>query len=241
MLKLLRNPFARLAARLGRSGRMAGADGITIIEMTVAMSVLMVVLSPVLVFLSTTQRNEANVENATGQQADARVALQQMVRYLREAEYPAGTNYASSGSDMLGMPSNTLPGDDIVFFSEINAVTGSANAGTIYKVEYKVIGTTLWQYVTAPNGSNQYTGTPTQQALLTDVKNDNPAGCTNFTTTTTMFGYEQQDPATGQIEPTTAQSNVNYVTINLVTGLANNQSPGCNEIQTAVALRNWRP
>ena len=233
-----------MLTRLRRSGRAQGSSGMTVIEVSIAIALLMVIMAPALFFVATTQRNQANVANATSQQANARVALQAMTRYLRQAEYPAGMTYASTGSDMFA----TTTSDDIAFFSEVNAVVGTGGTGTVYKVEYKVSGTNLVQYLTPPTlsgGTYSYnSANTTSKTVISDVKNDNPAGCTNFSGTTTLFSYYKQDASTGQLvqvtSPSTYQSTINYVVINLVTGDATNQAPGCNEVQTAVALRNWR-
>ena len=230
--------------RLRRSGRAQGSSGMTVIEVSVAIALLMVIMAPALFFVATTQRNQANVSNATTQQADARVALQAMTRYLRQAKYPAGMTYASTGSDMFAVTKS----DDIAFFSEVNAVVGSGGTGTIYKVEYAVSGTNLVQSLTPPTlsgGVSSYnSANTTSKVVISDVKNDTPTGCTNFSTTTSLFSYYKQDASTGQLvqvtSPSTYQSTINYVIINLVTGTSSNQAPGCNEVQTAAALRNWR-
>ena len=241
----------RTMQRIRRSGRMAGSDGITVLELTVAAALVLVVVAPAMMFMTTTQRNQINNYNATGQQADARTALQEMTRFLREAEYPGGTNFAQAGSDMFA---NTLS-NEITFYSETQAVLGSSGTvnGLVDKVDYTLSGTSLIRTVTTPDCSvtpcsydavNDSNVTVSQRTLLTDVKNQVYSGCTNVSSATNLFSYERMDPATGQIEPlpgNASASDINYVQITIVTGLANNQPPGCTTTQTAVSLRNWRP
>lgn len=222
--------------------RKRGAEGMTIIELTVAAAVLMIILLPVFSFLGTTQRNQNSNYNATGQQADARLALQEIGRFLREAEYPQGTTYTSTGSDLFA---TTPSGNDIVFYSEIGAVQGT---GTIDKIEYSISGSTLTQTVTPPDSPTctslcTYTGAGTPRPVIADLVNQSLAGCTNISTAVPMFTYYQQDLNTGQLtsQGNTGNADTNYVVVTVVTGPPSGQTGACTQVQTAVSLRNWRP
>jgi type II secretory pathway component PulJ len=227
---------------LKKAGR--GSEGMTIIELTVAAAVLMIILTPVFAFLATAQRNENSSQNATAEQADTRLALQEMTRFLREAEYPQGTTYATTNSDLFA---TTPSGYDIVFYSQVGAVQGT---GTIDKVEYSLSGNTLTQTVTAPDSSTCVSNCPYSGAggvktrtVLGDVVNQSLAGCTNMNTAVPMFTYFQQDLSTGALasQGNTGDEDSNYVTITVVTGPPSGQSGSCNQVQTSVSLRNWRP
>lgn len=222
-----------------------GSAGLTVIELTVATAVMMVVLAPVLAFIVTAQRNQSALYNSTGAQADARLASDTIARNLRDAAYPAGTTYASTNSDMFsGVPTQ----DDIVFYSAVDAVQSGSNNGTIYQVEYKLVGNTLTQYLTPPSCSTTCTypssGT-TSRVLLTDVLNDGAGTCSNPMSATSMFSYDQQNVQTGALDPiqtvtSSNESQINYVLISMITGPTSG-SGTCTEIQTSVSLRNWRP
>lgn len=225
---------------LAASGRL-GADGMTIIELTVAAAVLMIILAPVFVFLASAQRDQNTSFNATTQQADTRLVLQEMTRFLREAEYPQGSTYASTNSDLFANAS----ANHITFFSEIGAVQGT---GTIDEVDYNLSGSTLTQTVTAPTSSTctsscAYGGAVTTRTVLSDLVNQSLTGCTNINTAVPMFSYYQQDPSTGQLtsQANTGDADSNYVTITVVTGPPSGQTGACTQVQTAVSLRNWRP
>ena len=214
----------------------------TIIELTVAAAVLMIILAPVFVFLATAQRDQNTSFNATTEQADTRLVLQEMSRFLREAEYPQGTTYATTNSDLFG---STPSGYDIVFYSEVGAVTG---AGTIDKVEYSLTGSTLTQTVTAPTSSTctsncAYGGAVTTRTVLSDLVNQSLTGCTNISTAVPIFTFYEQDPNTGALtsQGNTGDADTNYVVVTVVTGPPSGQTGACNQVQTAVSLRNWRP
>lgn len=223
----------------------------TVLELTIAAALMLVVLTPVLAFLATTQRNEVFAENASRQHADARSVLAQMARYLREAEYPAGTTASSTGSDLFA---KSLP-YDIAFFTEYSVVTGSTSGGTIDEVEYclsattsscSTTGTNLVRIVTTPSctsGTCTYPSSNSSAALIyTDLRNYDTSGCINFSTSVPLFIYEEQDPATGQLTTLSGGSGfINYVQLTPLTGLSNDTNPGCTEYQTSVSLRNWRP
>jgi type II secretory pathway component PulJ len=230
--------FRRVRSRAGRRG----AEGMTIIELTVAAAVLMVILVPVFAFLATAQRSQSRNQNATTEQADTRLALQEMTRFLREAEYPQGTTYATTNSDLFA---STPSATDITFFSEIGAVQGT---GTIDKIDYSLSGSTLTQTVTAPTDPNctnscAYGGTVTHRTVLSDLVNQSLTGCTNLSTAVPLFNYYQQDLDNGQLTPqgNTGNAETNYVSITVVTGPPSGQTGACNQVQTAVSLRNWRP
>lgn len=239
------NPVHRLLSRTRRTGRLSGSSGTSIMEVTVATAVLMIILAPALLFLTMTQKNEVNVSNETGQQADARVALGEITRFLRQAEYPGGTSSTTTGSDMF----YTASSYDIAFYSEM----GSAKSdGTIYKIEYSLSGTTLTRTVTTPDCSvspcsydpvSDHLVTQKSRTLFTDFRNLTTTGCTNFSSSVPLFNFYQEDPGTGQLTSISSTGNlglINYVQIVALTGLSTNQAPGCTEIQTAVSLRNWR-
>lgn len=218
-----------------------GAEGMTIIELTVAAAVLMIILLPVFSFLATAQRNQNSNYNATGQQADARLALQEIGRFLREAEYPQGTTYASTNSDLFA----TTPGGyDVTFYSEVGAVQG---AGNIDKIRYYISGSTLYKVVTPPDtpctGPCTYNGSGTTGPVITDLVNQSLTGCTNLTAAVPMFTYYQQDLNTGQLKSqgNTGDGTTNYVVVTVVTGPPSGQTGACTQVQSAVSLRNWRP
>ena len=223
----------------------------TVLELTIASTLMMVVLVPVLAFLATTQRNEVFTENATRQHADARVLLGQIQQYLREAEYPAGTSASSTGSDMFA---KSLP-YDIAFFTEYAAGGGASGGGTIDEVEYclsttttncTTTGTNLVRIVTTPSCSGGTCTYPSSNSttgvVYTDLRNYDTTGCINVASSVPLFTYQQQDPATGQLTALTGGSGaINYVQISPLTGLSNDTNPGCTEYQSSVSLRNWRP
>jgi Tfp pilus assembly protein PilW len=228
------------------SGR-RGSEGMTVIELTVAAAVLMIILVPVFAFLATAQRDQNTSSNATGQQADSRLVLQEMTRFLREAEYPQGATYATTNSNLFANDGAY----HITFFSAVGAVQGT---GTIDEVDYNLgsSGSTLTQTVTAPDSatcssgsSNCYTGAGGVQTrtVLSDVVNQSLTGCTNITTAVPMFTYYEQDQSTGQLvlQGNTGTAESNYVTITAVVGPPSGQTGECTQVQTAVSLRNWRP
>ena len=222
--------------------RRPGDEGMTIIELTVAAAVLLIILLPVFSFLATAQRNQNSNYNATGQQADARLALQEIGRFLREAEYPQGTTYATTNSDLFA---STPQANDIIFYSEVKAVQGT---GTVDKIEYYISGNTLTQKVTPPDSSTctlncSYTGTGTTRPVINDLVNQSLAGCTNINAAVPMFTYYEQDLNTGQLisQGNTGDGDTNYVVVTVVTGPPSGQSGACTQVQTAVSLRNWRP
>lgn len=233
--------------RGGRRRVRRGSEGMTVLELTVAMALLMVVLAPVFMFVATTQRNEANVSDATAQQADARQALSDINMLLSQAEYPAGTTYLSTNSTLfLNTTSN-----EITFYSEPYAAQASnANNGTIYQVDFTANSSgALVETLTAPvldshTGTYSYTGTQTQSTVLTDVRNLNPSqyGCRGFGSSVPLFTYYSEDPGTGALTQITGASSnaINYVEMTVITGLAGTNEPNCTEQQIAISLRNWR-
>lgn len=235
-MKLL-NAWRRLAP-----GRTRGAEGMTIIELTVAAALMLVILVPVFAFLASAQRNQNSNSNATGQQADSRLALQQIDRFLREAEYPQGTSYATTNSDLFGA---TPQANDITFYAEVGAVQGT---GTIDKIEYYISGNTLTQKVTPPDSTSctsncTYTGVGTTHPVITDLVNQSFSGCTNISAAVPMFTYYEQDLNTGELtsQGNTGDADTNYVVVTVVTGPPTGQTGACTQVQTAVSLRNWRP
>ena len=220
----------------------------TVLELTIAAALMMVVLAPVLMFVATTQRNELNVSQATSQQADARQALSDVNMLLSQAEYPAGTTYLSTNSTMFLNETSS----EVTFYSEPYAAqAGSAGNGTIYQVDFTVNSSgNLVETYTAPvfnsgTGTYSYTGTQTQSTLLTDVRNVNPAqyGCRGFGSSVPMFTYYSEDPGTGALTPVTSSSSsntINYVQMTVITGLAGSKEPNCTEQQISISLRNWR-
>jgi Tfp pilus assembly protein PilW len=223
----------------------------TVLELMISSAVMLVVLTPVLAFLATTQRAEIFGENATTQHGNARQVLAEMQRYLREAEYPAGTTYSSTGSDLFA---KSLP-YDIAFFTEYTAVTGSTSAGTIDEVEYCLstttsscssAGTNLVRIVTTPtctSGTCTYPSSNSSTRLVfNDLRNYNTASCINFSSAVPLFVYEEQEPSTGQLTTLSGGSGfINYVQVTPLTGDSSSTHPGCTEYQTSVSLRNWRP
>lgn len=230
--------------RYGLSRRLfRGAEGLTVLELTVAMALVMLIMAPVLMFVATAQRNQSALYNSTGAQADARQAINTVARNLRDAEYPAGTTYASTNSDMFaGTPSAT----DITFFSEVDAVQGTnLSNGTIYQVEYVLSGNSLIQKMTPPSCTGSTCTYPSSgtmsRTLLSDVVNSSTSSCSNGITATSLFTFYEQNIATGQLEALVDQPNsINYVQMALITGPTSGKGT-CTEIQTSVSLRNWRP
>jgi len=227
----------RIRSRADRKQR-----GMTVLELTVSAALVMVVLAPVVTFIAATQKNQNSHYNSMTQQADTRTSLQEITRFLREAEYPQGMNYTSAHSDMFAVAGSY----DMAFFSQMGAVNGS---GTIDEIEYYLSGSTLYRKVTPPDSTScttdcSYTGTGSTKAVLTDFVNQSLTGCTNFTTAVPLFSYSEQETSSGQITslPTgSSNSLINYVTITALTGPPSGQSGSCTEVQTSVSLRNWRP
>jgi type II secretory pathway component PulJ len=221
----------------------------TVLELTIAASLMLVVLAPVLMFVATTQRNETETYNATNQQADTRLALTNLNRLLTQAEYPAGTTYLSTNSTLF-LNSTT---SEITFYSEPYAgQADNSNNGMIYRVDITANSSgTLVETLTAPvfnngTGTYAYTGTQTQATLLTDIRNLNPTsyGCRGFGSSVAMFTYYAEDPGTGsltQVTSSTSSSQINYVQMTVLTGLAGSSDPNCTEEQMSMSLRNWRP
>lgn len=220
----------------------------TVIELTISAALIVMILGPVFAFVATTQRNQNSNQNATSQQASARLALQEIGRFLREAQYPQGMTYATTNSDLFANASGT----DITFFSPVSVVLGSTSTnGVIDKVDYTVDGSgNLVRTVTAPDSATcssncAYSGSGgvRTRTVVSNVVNQSLSGCTNINTAVPMFTYYKQDQSTGQLisQQNTGNAETNYVTITVVTGPPSGQTGACTQVQTSVSLRNWRP
>lgn len=221
--------------------RPRGDEGMTVLELTVAAALLLLILAPVFVFLAAAQRNENSNQNATGQQASARLALQEMTRFLREANYPQGSTYATTNSDLF----KNASGYEVTFFSNVGAVL---NSGVIDEVDYSISGTNLVQTLIPPDSTTctsscTYTGTGTTRTVVSNLANESFTNCTNINAAVPMFTYYDQDASTGALtlQGNSGDEDSNYVVITAVTGPPTGQTGACTQVQTAVSLRNWRP
>jgi Tfp pilus assembly protein PilV len=228
----------RVQARLGRLG--PGQAGMTLTEVLVSVTLLVVVVVPILNFLSSTQRSEGVVSDSTRQQADARIAIESFSRSLREATYPQGATYVDSSIfDSAG-------DNSVTFYTDLDS------DGVAEQVTYTldVAASKVTRTVVVPDCSSTCSyvnGATTSSTMVDNVRNADLSACGQGQTgTTPLFTFYQVDRGTGTLTAIPSTQNVNnlvdisYVIMKVVLDITPNRAPTCQTLTTSVSLRNWR-
>jgi hypothetical protein len=227
--------------------------GITLLEVTITMALLSLVTVPAAMWLTTMQRSDLFVRDASRQLADSRLAVEAMSRTMRRATYAYGHSYNDSSIFHSAGDYN------VTFYVDTN------NDGIADKVSYDYDDATrsIRKTTTVPAcaidaatgrlACDYATGTVTKAVVVANVRNYDPGGCSAMTKSP-VFSYYKVDRGTGQ--PTRLASSVGaltpgatdmndlvdiaYVQFQVIVDVSPGRGPNCNELKTAVQLRNWR-
>jgi hypothetical protein len=214
-------------------------DGVTLVELVVVVGLLMVVLVPVFMFLSSIGQGEARVAHATAQNADARLGMERMARAIREANYPQQRTYANSALF------DTIGANDVKFYSNAN------NDEYIERARFYISGTTLNKTVTVPDCTQNpcsYGGTPSGPSpVIENVQNAVPGTCGRAAGQTqpllTYYTKTMGSATPTALNPTTDVDkivDIYQVKITLQVKIDARNAPVCETLATTVQLRNWR-
>lgn len=211
-------------------------EGITLVELLVAMSI-MVVLSTMIIATWVALTDAYSFSTRSDKQRDlARQAIDRMAREIRDAQEPLGS---SSPAINLAYP------NEIRFYSTFNT-TGASSPTTeprltrfIYKVTNAAEGTgAVFREYPGPDGDFDTATDNVSQYLVGNVSNDG-AGKDVFT-------YWSYDPVTDDLEPSDGMimpadpSRVVEVGITLLVDLNPGKAPNYMDISTKVQPRNVR-
>ena len=215
-------------------------EGMSLVEVLIVMVLMGIIIPPALMFISSTQRTEREVADATQQQQDARTALESLSRHLREAGYPEGLNSSQAAIFASASP-NTMS-----FFTDFD--TDSVNERVTYSLD--TTSAEISRTILEPDCSVApcaYTGTGTTAVTMQNVRNGDLAPCGDAPgTSTPVFRYYKGDPGAGTLTeipaaPTVdALVDISYVSVTLVSDVRPEDTPVCQRLETAVSLRNWR-
>jgi type II secretory pathway component PulJ len=219
-----------------RFRRLAEDAGLTLVEVAVVVGLLGVVLVPAFMYLSSVQRGEARISNATQQDTQARLAMERLSRTLREAQYPQNQDYTTSALF------DSVAANDVKFYSNAN------NDSDIEQTRFYLSGTTLYKTVVVPdpNLSPLYSGPASAPSpIIENVQNGVAGKCgrpaTGTGSTSPLFQYfTKEDPATPVTYPVSADTitSINKVQIQLDVQIPSVNAPACQTLSTFVELRN---
>jgi Tfp pilus assembly protein PilW len=192
--------------------RRAGDEGITMMELVVAMSLMSIVGAMALTFFVGSTRATTRTSDDSTTTANGRTTLAIMAQALRLADTPtANAGYATARF-------TTITANSVVFYSNINADrTGSTSRSAPTKVAFTASGTALTEQTWAPltqypsSYTTNYAATPTSSTvLLTDLA------------ATSVFSYYTStlNATTGTFTTATTTTSVASVAMSLtLTGL----------------------
>jgi len=230
--------------RSRRSGAtVGGQDGISLVELLVAMSIMAVITAMILLSWFALQKSFAQTSSASQSREFARDAVARMTQEIRDAQG------SDQGSAITQASANT-----IVFYSTYNmagnndpnstprqtafvyVVSGTAGVGSIYRV-VETNGTTLSDELANPA---QY-----GRVVVKNVVNAGQPDTVNHTTTTSVFRYWTYDAQGnyGSVDsvPDTGPGTVRAVDIHVLVDLNPGHSPVYMDLQTTAQPRNMRP
>jgi Tfp pilus assembly protein PilW len=224
--------------------RMRGESGLTLVELCITMSLLAVVTVPAMNFMIGTQRAERIANEATQQQQGARLAIEQLTRWLRQADYPQGHTYQDS---QIFLSAND---SDLTFFSDVD------DSGINEMVRYWLDSSTasLKRTITVPDCSISpcsyidANAVATTVTVIQNVRNADLTACSS-SGSSPVFTYYKRDPGTLGVYPTpipTPVGNINdlvdiyYVKVNIVVDVTPGKTPTCQTLTTTVQIRNWK-
>ncbi|HEX9375096.1 MAG TPA: hypothetical protein VGB19_02490 [Actinomycetota bacterium] len=222
-------------------GRAGAEHGTTLAELMIVIMLLGLVVAPAVTFLISSQRNEKTVSDSVQQQQDARLALEQFSRALRESSYPQGLTYSQSSLF------DAAADNDVTFYTDIDT------DGIIEKVRYwldsgnaQILRTVTDPDCTQSPCSYGATATATTTTVITNVRNADLTACQGQSGTQALFLYYSVDRGTGAQNAISSGGtinnlvDINYVKMTVVVDITPGKSPTCQTLETAVSLRNWR-
>lgn len=192
------------------------ARGMTMIEVVVAIGIIalitVAITQSVIMFYRV---NRVAFEEAY-QIRSAERGLQVMVRDLREA------TYGDDGAYPLG----SIASSSITFYADLD------RSNPIERVEYKLIGKSLYRTVTTSTGNPPtYTGSKATSTVSEYVR--------NFEENAPLLRYF--DAAGAEVTSATEIARVVSVSINLVVDITPVHAPGEFTLRSGATLRNLRP
>jgi prepilin-type N-terminal cleavage/methylation domain-containing protein len=193
----------------------AGEDGLTLVELLVTMSILLLVAAILLGFLEQTTRLVARTSNDVQAENDARLALRAITQDIRAA---SPSTIAFTGPTAAACPATPTPATCLSFTIARNTATAPTCRTT---VTYGLMASSVLQTRSDANCSSDHSVTRT---LIDGVANG----------TTPLFSYYNAQG--GQLS--SGQAAAKTVMVTLLVAYAGGQEP--LSLTSSLALRNAR-
>jgi type II secretory pathway pseudopilin PulG len=241
--------------------RARGRDqGMTLVELLIASTILMVVIGLSTSFLIIALGKQSNLSQSSSAATQNQTGMETLTRIIRAGVYPSGSSADTTIIQTASATRLVVTAQPSSTGAALATQASQSSISTqIYQYTFTLIGTTLyWQQaplVGCTNGVCTYGAANPQKVLIRGVQNLNgSAACpANTVNTDGPFHYVTLDPVSGvpstasapipdPNKPATAPNtlgSIAYVTINLYTQTKTGpQAPGCAPLTDYVDLRN---
>lgn len=234
--------LARRAPDRRRHSRAATGrqDGITLVELLVAMAIMTVITGMILMSWFALQKSFAQTSKASQSREFARDAVARMTQEIRDAQGSDQGSAITQASrfqivfySTYNMAGNNVPGSTPRQTAFVYQESGTTGVGSIYRV-VDMNGTGLSDELANPA---QY-----GRVVVADVVN---GGQPNTSTKTSVFRYSYYDDLgnyrTADSVPDTSPGTIRAVNIRVLVDLNPGHSPVYMDLQTTAQPRNMRP
>ncbi len=228
--------MARLCRSIrSRSVNAAGQDGVTLVELLVVMMLMIVVMGAIFTVWSRLEHTYLFTEDDIRAQEQARMALGEMVEFIRTARTPASVT-----SEVLDAPIPKATPEEIWIWTDVDR--DASHTLELVRFYLSTVGTNSYLLrQESPSKDGNFTSTAVR-IVNENIRND-PAGTPIASPVKPMFKY--YDSGGSQLTPNATTRSVDVtqirsIRIHLMVDIDPNRAPVVHELTSVVQPRNLR-